>query len=219
MLWWETLSLASRVFMCVAVPTTVLLLIQTVLMLIGMDGDFHDGTDVGHGDFVGGPDADGTFDIGDAHDGVFESDVSVAADAAGFEALRIFTVRGIIAFFVVFGWVGYAMDRAAISLFITIPVAFAAGAAMMLVLALLLRAVMKLRSGGNIDNRNAVGTAGTVYLAVPPKRSGIGKVNVLLQGSYVERDAVTDETESIPTGAEVLIIGLSGQTTLVVKRK
>lgn len=219
MLWWETLSLASRVFLCVAVPTTLLLLIQTVLMLIGMDGDFHDGADMGHGDFVGGSDADGAFDLGDAHDGVFDGEVSVDADTVGFEALRIFTVRGIIAFFVVFGWVGYAMDRAAISLFVTVPVAFVAGAAMMLLLAVLLRAVMKLRSGGNIDNRNAIGTAGTVYLAVPPKRSGVGKVNVLLQGSYVERDAVTDEAEGIPTGAEVLIIGLSGQTTLVVKRK
>ena len=41
----------------------------------------------------------------------------------------------------------------------------------------------------------------------------------MLQGSYVERDAVTDDEETIPTGSEVVVIGLSGQTTLVVKRK
>lgn len=41
----------------------------------------------------------------------------------------------------------------------------------------------------------------------------------MLQGTYVERDAVTDENEAIPTGSEVLVIGISGQNTLIVKKK
>ena len=78
---------------------------------------------------------------------------------------------------------------------------------------------MRLKSDGNTDNRNALGSAGKVYLTIPPSRSGEGKVNVMLQGTYVERNAVTDETESIPTGCEVIVVGTSGQTSLVVKRK
>ena len=35
----------------------------------------------------------------------------------------------------------------------------------------------------------------------------------------VKKEAVTDEADPIPTGAEVVVIGLSGQTDLVVKRK
>ena len=45
------------------------------------------------------------------------------------------------------------------------------------------------------------------------------EVNILLQGTYVERDAVTDENDPIVTGAEIVVVGISGQTTLVVKRK
>jgi hypothetical protein len=41
----------------------------------------------------------------------------------------------------------------------------------------------------------------------------------MLQGAYVERNAVTDEAESIPTGSEIIVVGISGQTSLVVKRK
>ena len=78
---------------------------------------------------------------------------------------------------------------------------------------------MKLRNDGNLDNKNALGTSGRGYLTIPPSRSGEGKVNVLLQGSYVEVDAVTDEKEAIPTGAEIVVTGISGQTTLVVKKK
>ena len=41
----------------------------------------------------------------------------------------------------------------------------------------------------------------------------------MLQGSYVERNAVTDEIEAIPTGAEIVVVGVSGQMDLIVKRK
>ncbi len=199
MMWWNSLSMASQVFALIAIPTTILLLIQTVLMFLGIGHDA-DGADMMPDDAV--PDTD--FDD---------------LDAGAMDSLHIFTIRGIIAFFVVFGWVGVVMDSARVNLWITVPVAILCGFAMMVVLALLLRAVMRLRAGGNLDNRNALGTAGTVYLAVPAARSGVGKVNVLLQGSYVERDAVTDDEESIPTGAQIVVVGLSGQTTLVVRRK
>ncbi len=199
-IWWDSLSTASHIFALVAIPMTVVLLIQTVLMFIGMDSEMDDPADLAISDSATDTDFD---DL----------------DPGAMDSLHIFTIRGIIAFFVVFGWVGLAMDSAAVSLWITVPVAILCGFVMMVVLALLLRAVMRLRSGGNLDNKNALGTSGTVYLTVPPARSGVGKVNVLLQGSYVERDAVTDETDPITTGAEIVVTGLSGQTTLVVKRK
>lgn len=198
--WWDSLSLVSQIFACVAIPSTVVLLVQTVLMLVGI-GLEADGGDISVGESI---DADGPeFDV----------------DLDGMDALRIFSIRGIIAFLVVFGWVGFVMDRAGVMLLITVPVAAVCGFLMMLVLALLMRTVMRLRNDGNLDNRNALGVSGRVYLTVPPARTGEGKVNVLLQGTYVERDAVTDEGEPIPTGCEIVVIGLSGQTTLVVKRK
>ena len=198
--WWDSLSHVSQIFACVAIPATVVLLVQTVLMLVGI-GLEADGGDISVGESI---DADGPeFDV----------------DLDGMDALRIFSIRGIIAFLVVFGWVGFVMDRAGVMLLITVPVAAVCGFLMMLVLALLMRTVMRLRNDGNLDNRNALGVSGRVYLTVPPARTGEGKVNVLLQGTYVERDAVTDEGEPIPTGCEIVVIGLSGQTTLVVKRK
>lgn len=210
--WWNALDLTSQIFAAVAMPTTLLLLVQTVLMLIGI------GAEGGADDIP----LDGLATELEAGDGVFgtgRADADIEVDAAGFDALRILTVRGIIAFFVVFGWVGFVMNNAGIELWITVPVALASGLATMLLLAYLMRAVMRLREQGNIDNRNALGVSGRVYLTVPATRAGEGKVNLLIQGSYVERDAVTDEGDAIPTGAEVVVVGLSGETTLVVKRK
>lgn len=203
--WWSALTFASQVFYCIAIPATMVLLIQTIMMFIGFgeDGDGADELD---------------FDDG-LEDGLSDSDFSEAQEALGLEGLRIFTIRGIIAFFVVFGWVGVVMQAAEIKLIWTLITAFISGFAMMVLLAFLFQSLMKLRSDGNADNRNALGTSGKVHLTIPPERTGEGKVHIMLQGSYVERSAVTDSPEPIPTGCEVIVVGVSGQTELIVRKK
>ncbi len=197
--WWNSLSTVSQIFTCIAVPSTLVLFIQTAMMLIGFgdDGDIPDDADV-----------------------EFDTDIDdIPHDFEGLDGLRIFTVRGMVAFLVVFGWVGTVLDTAGANIYATVSVSALCGFLIMVVLAFLLRAVMKLRSEGNIDNRNAIGQSGKVYLSIPASRSGEGKVQIMLQGSFVEVNAVTDEKEPISTGAEIIVTGVSGQTNLVVKRK
>ncbi|MBQ9975122.1 MAG: NfeD family protein [Clostridia bacterium] len=194
--WWNSLEAVTQVFYCMAIPSTLLLLIQTVMMFIGI-GD------------------DSDFDAPDTElDGELDID-----DPLGLDSLKVFTLKGIIAFFVVFSWVGIVMQKADAPIYLTFPVAIACGVLIMVLMAYLLRAVMRLRSDGNTDNRNAIGVAGKVHLTIPPERRGEGKVHIMLQGSLVERNAVTDGLEAIPTGAEVVVVGTSGQTDLVVKLK
>lgn len=203
--WWNSIGLATQIFYCIAIPATLILLVQTVLMLLGF-GDNAD-ADVDLDTSIGDVDID---------DGAFDDSLT---DVGDLDALYFFTFRGIVAFFVVFGWVGIAMQSAGVNLAITLIVATVCGLSIMVAIAYLFRAIMKLRSDGTADNRNALGVAGKVYLTVPPSRSGEGKVNIMLQGAYVERNAVTDEAEPIPTGHEIIVVGTSGQTSVVVKRK
>ena len=212
--WWNSLSVASQVFACVALPSTLVLLIQTVMLFFGVG---EDGVDDIPDDL---PDdlPDGT--LPDVGDGVFGEQLPTEApDGAGQVGLRIFTLRGIVAFLVVFGWLGMILDGTGAALYITLPVSIAAGGVMMLLLSLLFRSLMRLRGDGNTDNRNAIGVSGKVHLTVPPARTGEGKVHLMLQGSYVERGAVTDDPAPIPTGSEVVVVAISGQTDLVVRRK
>ncbi|MBQ8332013.1 MAG: hypothetical protein IJX94_05910, partial [Clostridia bacterium] len=210
--WWNSLSTAAQIFACAAIPATVILLIQTVLLFLGIGGE-DDGIGEGLNEIGDAP----PDDLPDGSHGVFgDNDVADVSDSFGWDGIRIFTFRGIIAFFVVFGWVGIVMDGTGAKLWATLPVAALCGFAMMLLLAILLRAAMRLRSDGNTDNRNAIGSAGKVYLTIPAARSGEGKIYLMLQGSYVERNAVTDDEEPIPTGTEIVVVGVSGQTDLVV---
>ena len=209
--WWNSLGLTLQIFYCIAIPSTLVLLIQTILMFIGMDDDAGD-TDLDAGEIAD--------DLPDVDEGVFgENEISNTVDTWGLQGLKIFTVKGIISFFVVFGWSGIVLLGADVPVLITIPVATICGFGMMFLLALLFKLVFKLRSDGNIDNKNAIGVSGKVYLTIPPSRTGEGKVYVMLQGSYVERAAVTDNEEAIPTGAEIVVVGVSGDASLVVRKK
>lgn len=206
--WWEELVPIGKFFACIAIPFTLALIIQIVLTLIGLgsgDGDVDIDTD---GDFDADVDADGDFDA------------DSASDADGMDSgLKIFSIRGMIAFFAIFGWTGLTMLSSGAANWLSILVAFAAGVAAMLVIAYTFKLFGKLQSDGTIDIKNALGKSGTVYITVPAHRKEKGKVNILLQGTYSELDAVTDEDESITFGREIVVIGISGQNTLIVKSK
>ena len=54
--WWDSLGLVTQIFYCIAVPSTLILLIQTILMFIGFGEDAD-----GAGDDIGG---DVGYDVG-----------------------------------------------------------------------------------------------------------------------------------------------------------
>ncbi len=71
-----------------------------------------------------------------------------------------------------------------------------------------------LKHEGNVRIQNAIGQPGTVSLTVPADRTGVGKVNVAVQGRFLEYHAVTDG-EAIPRNVSVTVLGLAGSQLVV----
>lgn len=213
--WWEALTSLGRVFACVAIPATLVLVIQTVLSVIGLCGDGD--ADVNVNDSVD-LDGDGIPDVPEMHDGVFGGDVNDVNDGID-SGFRLLSLRSIVAFLTIFGWVGLIAVKHGLPNGWSIIVSFLCGLAAMTAVAAAIWFMMRLQSDGTRNIRNALGKSGSVYLFIPPAREGTGKVNLLLQDTYVELNAVTDEENLIPSGREVVVIGISGQNTLVVKSK
>ncbi len=227
--WWESLTITEQIFAIVAVPSTVILLIQTVMLLFGfgghdassdsdvsgLDGSIGDAADAGIAtDFDTSFDAHADMQF-DSHDYTDHSDQH-DHDGNADHGLRLFTVRGLVAFFTIFGWTGLVCLQAGVGKSATFVIAFIAGAISMTVMAWILKASMKLAFNGTTNLANAVGKTATVYIRVPQLRSARGKVNVLVQEQYIEADAVTDETVDLMPGSEVLVVGLSTPSTLLV---
>ena len=182
-----------------AIPMTIVMILQAILMMIG----------AGFGD--GATDVDSDYDIDDS------ASASDASSCGNSSVLRIFTVRGIVAFFALGGWAGLAAITAGIPPLWSIQIALLAGVAALLVAAVVMRLVLRMQSSGNLDLRNAISHTGDVYITIPPLRSRRGKITMLLQERFVELDAVTDSTTAIKPKTKVEVIGLDGIDCLVVR--
>ena len=92
------------------------------------------------------------------------------------------------------------------------------GTIMMLFTAWIFFMLLKLQSSGTMKIDNALGKEAEVYLTIPAKKNGTGKVQIIIQGSYRTLDAVTEDIEDIKTGSFVEIVEVVNDT-LVVRRK
>lgn len=224
--WLEALTLLERVMFYIAIPATLLLLIQTVLLFVGFggehdgDADSPDGTaliDAGH-DISIDLDANGTpdCDCGDLHEvPLHDGDAHHGDGAAG--PLHILTLRGVVAFLTLFGWSGLLFCQLGLHWLLVLFLAVQIGIIGMVAVAFILREALRLQSDGTLDIRNALGETGTVYLTVPANRAATGKVNVLVQEQMREFEAVTDSEMPISTGSDIIVTGITGGDTLVVK--
>lgn len=227
--WWEGLSTLSRILYCIAVPSTLILLLQTIISIAGFGSD----ADVNISD-TGGIDMDG-FDGGGFDGGVdldtdmsldANMDIDVSADTGdmpfpvqgNYSSLQLFTIQGIVAFFAVSGWVAIAAVSSGIPNAGAVALGLVAGFFAMYGIAKLIQLSRKLTENGAIDFRNAIGESATVYIPIPPEGEGEGKVTLTLQGRFMECSAVSSEREMLKTGTPVRVTDLNGETLVVEKQ-
>ncbi len=185
----------QQIFALIAIPSTAILIIQTVLQLIGIGGD-----DVPE-------DIDG--------DGIPDSDLDAAAAAD--DGLSLFSIRGILSMLCITGWLGVGLLETALPDWAAILIAVAAGVATLIGIAFLMRGIYKLQSSGNIDISNAIGKVAQVYIPIPAAGAGSGKVTITIQEKFCEYTAITAAAEALKTGSYVRVVSVSDGGVLLVE--
>ncbi|RXP59478.1 hypothetical protein EC396_05360 [Lutibacter sp. HS1-25] len=151
-------------------------------------------------------------------------DTDMEADANDFEAddggvgFQFFTFKGIVAFFTIFGWTGITCLDSNLSTTVTIIISVIAGLIMMFLTSLLFYWMHKLAESGTLKVKNAVGVICEVYLPIGAKRSKMGKVQIKVQGSLRELEAITDEDEDLKTGSMVKVTEIVSAEILLVEK-
>jgi hypothetical protein len=187
--WFLSLSVLEQVFFWIGIVATILLIIQIILMCFSS--------------FGGDVDIDG--------DGIIDVDTD--------SGVSIFTAKSITAFFAVGAWAGLltcALVAESVQ-WVSVIVAVLAGGAAMAAVVLIIRAMLKLQCNGAFQIEKLVGEKATVYVSIPSKRTGRGKITLNAQGRFVELDAVTDGEEKIAVDEVVEIVATENECT-VVKR-
>jgi hypothetical protein len=185
---WENISSFEKAYWIMALVSSLIFLGLSVMTFIGGDGD------------------------GDGGD----ADADVDADAGiGFQFL---TVKNLTGFFTIFAWTGISCIDSGLGVGMTVFISVLAGLAMMTVMASIFYLMSKLTGSGTLVMNNAIGRMGEVYLVIPPSRSGYGKVQIKVQGSLRELEAITDDESELKNNSLVTVQDVIDDSILLVAR-
>ena len=128
------------------------------------------------------------------------------------------SVRGLTAFFFVFGWVGVILVNAGAPLYASVGGAGVAGTLAMIVAGIMWRKASSLESDGSLDYSTAVGSVGRVYLTIPGDHTQEGKIEVVVQGRLRQVSAVAERgSGAVAAGERVEVVGTIDPTTVLVR--
>ncbi|MDE6005008.1 MAG: NfeD-like protein [Oscillospiraceae bacterium] len=205
--WWDSLSEVLKILYCIAIPASLLLVLQ---MLLAMMGGHHD-AGVEFSDTSGIDDLDIDLDNTINHTD-FIADGSNPAD---FATLKLLTLQTIAIFLAVFGWVSIICISSGLNNLTSILIGIICGFFMMILVAKMVQMSFKLAENGTLNLKNAIGETATVYLTIPSKNDGTGKITMQLQGRFCELDAVNSGEKILQTGAQVLVTDVVGDILVV----
>lgn len=162
----------EKILWYIAVFTSVVFVIQSVMLLIGGDVD---------------SDVESEFDADIETDA---TDVDNAQEDVG-KSFGWISLKNLINFFLIFSWVGISCLSHGLSTTVTLLISSGSGILFAVVMVVLFKAMKKLSQDGTPKLSSAVGKTCTVYLTVP--ENGKGKVNVELGGSIKTMDAMSEK--------------------------
>lgn len=155
-----------------------------------------------------------SFIAGDVDD-VGGADTEVDADIG--IPFQFFTLKNLTGFFTIFGWSGLACLDSGLSNGASIAISVVCGLIMMVLMAVMFYYLSKMTESGTLNSKNAINGIGETYLPIPSKRQGVGKIQIRIQGSLRELEAITDSENEIKTGTLVTVVDVVNGDILVVK--
>jgi membrane protein implicated in regulation of membrane protease activity len=167
--WYKGLTVLEQIYFWLGIVSTILLVVQIILLSLSS--------------FGGDVDIDG------------DGDIDVDTDSG----ISLFSLKSITAFFAVGSWIGLLVCALVAEelQWISVICAVVAGLLAMLAVVFILKAMLKLQCSGNLVPEKLIGQRATVYVSIPPARTGRGKITLTAQGKYMELDAITDSTERL----------------------
>lgn len=158
----NNLDILLKGFWLVAIPVTVIFLIQTVLTFIGSDAT--DGTSA---------DFDSDFDGSDA-------------------PFQLFSFRNLMNFLLGFSWTGISFYHIITNQFLLIILSIAVGVLFVYLFFLIIRTLMRLSEDNTFKIIETIGKTAEVYVPIPAHKEGIGKIMLSVRGTVHELEAMTN---------------------------
>lgn len=158
----ENLEPLLKTFWFVAIPVSVIFIIQTIMTFIGADAS--DGVDA---------DFDSNLDGADA-------------------PFQLFSLRNLINFLLGFSWMGISFYTTVSNKPLLVLLSVAVGALFVFLFFVIIKQVQKLAEDNSFKLSNTLHKTAEVYLTIPENRKGKGKIMISINGAFHELEAITE---------------------------
>jgi hypothetical protein len=152
-----------KTFWYIAIPTSLIFLIQSIMTFFGADSS--DGLDT---------DFDGDLGTGDS-------------------PFQLFSFRNLIHFLLGFSWSGISFFPIISNQILLILVSFVIGILFVYLFFLLMNQVRGLAEDNTFKIESTLNKTAEVYLSIPENKTGKGKILISINGSFRELDAMTEK--------------------------
>lgn len=159
----ENLDTLLKTFWLIAIPTSLVFLIQTVMTFLGTDAS--DGLEA---------DFDGDLDGADT-------------------PFQLFSLRNLVNFLLGFSWTGISFYSSISNKPLLITIAFAVGILFVYLFFLVIRQLQKLAEDNSFKIKNTLNKTAEVYLTIPENKKGKGKIIISVNGAFHELEAMTEK--------------------------
>lgn len=160
---WGTLEPLLKTFWLIALPVSLIFIIQTIMTFIGADGG--DGIE---------PDFNSNFDGSDA-------------------PFQLFSLRNLINFLLGFSWAGISFYSSISNKAWLISLSLIVGLLFIYIFFLIIRQMQRLAEDNSFKLSSTLNKTGEVYTPIPERKTGKGKIIISIKGAYHELDAMTEQ--------------------------
>lgn len=158
----EGLDSLLKTFWFVAIPSSLIFIIQTILTFTGAD-------------------------TADGIDADFDVDLS-QSDAP----FQLFSLRNLINFLLGFSWTGISFYTTISNKILLVVLALAVGLLFVYMFFSVIKQVQKLAENNSFSIHNTLGKSAEVYLTIPGQKQGKGKIMISVNGAFHELEAMTE---------------------------
>lgn len=185
--WFSALDPFLKIYWIIAIPASIVFIIQTILTFLGSDA----------ADGIG---ADFSGHLEDTH-----------------APFQLFSLRNLVNFLLGFSWTGISCSKVIENHSVLMTVSVVVGLIFISLYFFVLNQVQKLSEDNSFKINDTVNQTANVYLTIPENKKGTGKIMISVKGSFRELEAITAEDKKIETGSVVKVVSVEGKSLVVVK--
>lgn len=140
-----------------------------------------------------------------------DSDINIESDNSSNE---LFSLRNLVNFLLGFSWTGIAIFPIIQNLLFLVTISLLVGLVFVYLHFIIIKQIYKLNEDNTFKISNTLLKTAEVYLNIPEKMTGKGKVLISVGGSIHELDAMT-ESDKLMSGSMVVIVRIEDNILIV----